>query len=161
MAPYRTIARYHRCDTPYRAIPFQGGQHSPKMMRYPPFLALSFTRAHLCDTPLKKKQTRKSLRYYRYKYQRKTKGGGNSGEGKTYHKTPPQKRFWTPPLMIRFPPPLCLRNVVLLRGNGHRPDKSHFLRPPKLVLEGGLYGTFSPPPKSHDTFPLPFANSQK
>ena len=47
--------------------------------------------------------------------------------------------------MIRFPPPLCLRNVILLRGNGHRPDKSHFLRPPKLGLEGVLYGTFSPP----------------
>ena len=85
--------------------------------------------------------------------QRKTKGGGNSGEGKTYHKSPPQKWFWTPPLMIRFPPPLCSRNVILLRGNGHRPDKSHFLRPPKLVLEGVLYGTFPPPPpKSHDTF---------
>ena len=47
--------------------------------------------------------------------------------------------------MIRFPPPLCLRNVILLRGNGHRPDESHFLRPPKLVLEGVLYGTFCPP----------------
>ena len=31
------------------------------------------------------------------------KGGvENSGEGKTYHKTPPQKRFWTPP-----PPIIC------------------------------------------------------
>ena len=30
MAPYRAILRYYRCDTPYRAIPFQGGQHSPK-----------------------------------------------------------------------------------------------------------------------------------
>ena len=75
----------------------------------------------------------------------KQRGGENSGEGKAYHKTPPQKRFWTPPLMIRFPPPLCLRNVILLRGNGHRPDKSHFLRPPKLVLEGVLYGTFPSP----------------
>ena len=37
--------------------------------------------------------------------QRKTKGGGeNSGERKTYHKSPPQNG-WTPPLMIRFPPP--------------------------------------------------------
>ena len=27
----------------------QGGQHSPKMVRYP-LLALSFTQAHLCDT---------------------------------------------------------------------------------------------------------------
>ena len=38
--------------------------------------------------------------------QRKTKGGGKlRGGGETYHKSPPQKRFWTPPLMIRFPPP--------------------------------------------------------
>ena len=74
----------------------------------------------------------------------KNKGGGNSGEGKTYHKTSPPKRFWTPPLMIGFPPPLCSRNVILLRGNGHRPDESHFLRPPKLVLEGALYSTCSP-----------------
>ena len=32
--------------------------------------------------------------------QRETKGGRNSGEGKTYHKSPPQTRFWTPPLKI-------------------------------------------------------------
>ena len=91
-------------------------------------------------------------------FSEKQRGGENSGEGKTYHKSAPQKRFWTPPLMVRFPPPppLCSRNVILLRGNGHRPDKSHFLRPPKLVLEGVLYGTFPPPPpKSHDTFPPP------
>ena len=36
----------------------------------------------------------------------KQRGGvENSGEGKTYHRTPPQKRFWPPPpTMIRFPP---------------------------------------------------------
>ena len=39
-------------------------------------------------------------------FQRKTKGVENSGEGKTYHKNPSQKRFWTPPPMIRFVP--CL-----------------------------------------------------
>ena len=64
--------------------------------------------------------------------------------------------------MIRFPPPLCLRNVILLGGNVHRPDKSHFLRPPKLVLEGVLYGTFSPPQNRTDTFCPPlceFPNS--
>ena len=73
-------------------------------------------------------------------------------ENTPYHKAPPQKRSWTPPLMIRFPPPsLCSLPIILLRGNGHRPDKSHFLRPPKLVLEGALYSTF-PPKKSHDTF---------
>ena len=87
--------------------------------------------------------------------QRKTKGGvENSGEGKTYHKTPPQKRFWTPPPMIRSPPPpVCSRNVISLRGNGHRPDQSHFRSPPKLFLEGTPKVVRFPPPKSHDTFP--------
>ena len=85
---------------------------------------------------------------------RENKGGvENSGEGKTYHKTPSQKRFWTPPppkngldppTYDTFSPPVCFRPAVFLRGNGHRPGKSHFLRPPKLVLEGALYGTFSP-----------------
>ena len=36
---------------------------------------------------------------------KKNQRGWDSGEGKTYHKAPPQKRFWTPPLLIRFPPP--------------------------------------------------------
>ena len=63
---------------PYRAILFWGGQHSPKMVRYPP-LALSFTQAHLCDTPFcnvsrdscsipHKNKHERVLRYYRYKY---------------------------------------------------------------------------------------------
>ena len=71
VAPYRAILRDYRCDTPYRAILFQGGWHSPKMVRYPP-LVLSFTQAHLCDTPFcnisrdncaipHKKQARKSF----------------------------------------------------------------------------------------------------
>ena len=34
--------------------------------------------------------------------QRKAKGGGNSGEGKTYHKAPPQKRLWSPPITLSF-----------------------------------------------------------
>ena len=50
VAPYRAILRYYRCDTPYSAILFKGGWHSPKMVRYPP-IVLSFTQAHLCDTP--------------------------------------------------------------------------------------------------------------
>ena len=80
----------------------------------------------------------------------KNKRGGELREGKTCHKTLPQKRFWTPPhLWYDFPPaPLCSRNVILLRGNGHRPDKSHFLRPPKLGLERALYSTFPPPPQN-------------
>ena len=80
----------------------------------------------------------------------------NSEEGKTYHKTPPQKQFWTrPPTMRRFPPCVCPRPVIFLRGNGHSPDQSHSQRPPKLFLEGALYSTFPPPLKSHDTFVPP------
>ena len=30
----------------------------------------------------------------------KQRGVENSGEGKAYHKTPPQNQFWTPPPMI-------------------------------------------------------------
>ena len=84
---------------------------------------------------------------------RKTKGGGgNSGEGKTHHKTPPQKRFWTPPLMIRFPPPFVYAVSFSLEETGtDQTTNPTFAPPPKLVLEGVLYGTFSPP-KSHDTF---------
>ena len=74
VAPHRAILLYYRCDTPYRAILFKGGWHSPKMVRYPP-LVLSFTKAYLRDTlfcnisrdncaippPPKKKQARKSF----------------------------------------------------------------------------------------------------
>ena len=37
------------------------------------------------------------------------------------------------------PPPVCPRPVISLKGIGRRPDKSHFLRPPKLVLDGEFY----------------------
>ena len=69
-------------------------------------------------------------------FREKQSGLENSGEGKTYHKSPPQKRFWTPPhSRYDFPPPaLCSRHVIFLRGNGHRSDESHFRRPPKLFL---------------------------
>ena len=87
-------------------------------------------------------------------FSEKNKGGGTR-EGKTYHEAPPQKRCWTPPLMIRPPPPFCSCPVISLRGNGHRPDESHFLRPPKLVLEGTLYGTFPPPPSKISRYVLP------
>ena len=70
--------------------------------------------------------------------------------------------------MIRFPPPVCFRPVVFLRGNRHRPGKSHFLRPPKLVLEAALYGTFPPPPNRTirfappiSRFPTTFANPRE
>ena len=52
MAPHRARARYldYCCDTPYRAILFQGGSQLPKMVRYAP-LVVRLTQAHLCDTP--------------------------------------------------------------------------------------------------------------
>ena len=69
----------HQHNTPYRAITFQGRQHSLKMVRYPPPLLLSFTQTHLCNTPLcnisrnscaipHKNKHERVLRYYRYKY---------------------------------------------------------------------------------------------
>ena len=69
----------------------------------------------------------------------------NSREGKTNHKTPPPKRLWTLPPMIRFSPPLgCPRPVISLRGNGHRPDESHFLRP--RGFRGHTLWSVPPPP---------------
>ena len=60
-------------------------------------------------------------------------GGGKltlRGGVKTCHKAPPQKRVWIP--TYDTSPPVCPRPVViLLRGNGHRPDQSHILRHPK------------------------------
>ena len=83
-------------------------------------------------------------------YSERNKGGGKRWGGETYHKTPPQKRFFgpPPPPVIRSPPPsVCSRNDIFLRGNRYRPDQSHFRSPPKLALEGTLYGTFPLPPK--------------
>ena len=40
----------YRCDTPYRAILFQGGKHSPKWCDTP-LGAIPFTQANRCDTP--------------------------------------------------------------------------------------------------------------
>ena len=47
--PHRAILRYYRRDTPYRAILFQGGLHSPKMVRYPPWYLVSHR--HICAIP--------------------------------------------------------------------------------------------------------------
>ena len=49
VAPYRSILRYYRCDTSYRAILFREVGAPPKWCDTPPLL-LSFTQAHLCDT---------------------------------------------------------------------------------------------------------------
>ena len=78
VAPYRAILRYYRCDTPYRAILFQGVSTPPKWCDTPP-LVLSFTQAHLRDTPFcnvsrdncaipHENRHERVLRYYRYKY---------------------------------------------------------------------------------------------
>ena len=49
VAPYRAIPRYYRCDTPYRAIFFQGGQLSPKWCDTPPWYWVSHR--HICAIP--------------------------------------------------------------------------------------------------------------
>ena len=49
VSPYRAILRYYRCDTPCRAILFQAGLHSPKMVRYPPWHLVSHR--HICAIP--------------------------------------------------------------------------------------------------------------
>ena len=72
-------------------------------------------------------------------------GGKTQESGKHTIKPLPKNGFGPPYLRYVSPPPLCSRPVIFLRGNGRRPVKSHFLRPPKLVLEAALYGTFPPP----------------
>ena len=84
-------------------------------------------------------------------FREQPRGVENSGGWKTYRKFGekplPQKRFWTPPPTIRFPPPFWRLSVISLKRKRHRPDQPQFLRPPKVVLEGTESSTFSPPPK--------------
>ena len=47
VAPYRAILRYYRCDTPYRAILFKGGWHSPRIP--PPYYLVS--QRYICAIP--------------------------------------------------------------------------------------------------------------
>ena len=91
----------------------------------------------------------------------KNKGGWKTQErGKHTIKTLPKNGFGPPHLWYVFPP-VCFRPVVFLRRrNRHRPGKSHFLRPPKLVLECALYGTFSPAKIARYVFPPPLAAFQ-
>ena len=49
VAPYRAILRYYRCDTPYRAILFKGGEHSPKVCDTPPWYLI--LHRHICAIP--------------------------------------------------------------------------------------------------------------
>ena len=80
----------------------------------------------------------------------KNKGGWKTqGRGKHTVKPLPKNGFGPPPTYDTFPHPVCFHPVVFLRGNQHRPGKSNFLRPPKLVLEGALYGTFPGGPERH------------
>ena len=92
----------------------------------------------------------------KYTIQRVAKGGWKT-QGRGEHTIRPSPKTVLDPLPLSYDtPPLCLsmRPVISLKGNESRPDQSHFLRPPRVVLEGALYDTFPPPfPKSHDTFP--------
>ena len=74
--------------------------------------------------------------------QRKTKGE-TEGRGKHTIKPLPKNGFETPTYDTFPPRPFCSHPVVFLRGNRHRPDESHLLRPPKLGLEGALYPCFA------------------
>ena len=95
------------------------------------------------------------------KNQRKTKGGGKLRGGETYNKTPPQKRFWTPPPhMIRFPPPFVHAMSFSLEGTGTDQTNPTFGALQDRFLEGTLYGTFSPP-QNHDTFCPPISRFPK
>ena len=79
---------------------------------------------------------------------------GGGGVNIQYTVKPLPKTFYFgPPTMIR--PPLfgdSLSFPLKERGTSGQPDKSQFLRPPKVVLESTLYNRFPHPPKSQDTF---------
>ena len=49
VAPYCAILRYYRCDTPYRAILFQGKSTPPKWCDTPPWYLVSHR--HICAIP--------------------------------------------------------------------------------------------------------------
>ena len=55
-----------------------------------------------------------------------TRGWKTQERGKHTIKPLPKNGFGPPPPYDTFPPPLCFRPVVFLRGNWHRPGKSHF-----------------------------------
>ena len=74
----------------------------------------------------------------------KERGWKTKGRGKQAIKPLPKNGF--PPPMIRCPPPLFMP-CHFLRGNGHRPDQSHFLSPPKPVL-GRVHSIARFPPKN-------------
>ena len=90
----------------------------------------------------------------------KNKGGGEKLRGgETYHKAPPQKRFWTPPLMIPFPPPFVHAMSFSLQEMGRDQTNPTFGGLQNWVWRGHVMIRF-PSPKSQDTFCPPFVNSQ-
>ena len=48
-------------------------------------------------------------------------------------------------IRFRLPPPIWRLPVISFKGERHRPDQSHFLRSPRVVLESTLSGMFPPP----------------
>ena len=90
----------------------------------------------------------------------KNKGGGETqGRGKHTINPLPPKRFWTPHLWYDFPPPF-VHAMSFSSEERTQTRQIPLSETSKTGLEGVLYGTFSPP-KSHDTFSPPFANSQE
>ena len=75
----------------------------------------------------------------------------------------PKNGFGPPPPPIYdtvSPPPMCSRHVIFSGGNGHRPDKSHFVRPPKVALEGHSIVRFPPPQNRTTRFASPESDIQ-
>ena len=91
------------------------------------------------------------------KIREKQRGVKNSREGTTYHNTPSQKGFWSPPTYDAFSAPVCFRPVVFCRGNRHRSGKN----PTFWGLQNWFWRARSmvrfPPQKSHDTFCPPIS----
>ena len=75
--------------------------------------------------------------------QRKTKGCGNSGDGKTYHKALPPKRFWTPHLRYDPPPPVHTLSFSL-EGTGT--DQTNPFSEASKTGFGGRTQKYVPPP---------------
>ena len=78
----------------------------------------------------------------------------NKGGWETLPENPSPKNGFgrppPPPSVIQFPPH-CSRPGIFIRGNGHRPDQSHFLSPPKPARSF----VRSPPPPKNRTIRLP------
>ena len=86
--------------------------------------------------------------------QRKQRGG-NSGEGKTYHKAPPQKRF-----MIRFPPPFVHAMSFSLEGKRAQTRQIPLSETSKTGFGWGHFIARTFPPQNRTIRFVPsFANS--